>query len=45
MSETIRVAALDIPKGFDRVWLAGLLHKVKSYGISGQIFDLISFSQ
>ena len=27
----------------DRVWHAGLLHKLKSYGISGQIFDLISF--
>ena len=24
------------------VWHAGLLHKLKSYGISGQIFDLIS---
>ena len=34
--------ALDISKAFDRVWHAGLLHKLKSYGISGQIFDLIS---
>ena len=34
--------ALDISKAFDRVWHAGLLHKVKSYGISGQIFGLIS---
>ena len=25
----------------DRVWHAGLLHKLKSYGISGQIFGLI----
>ena len=25
---------LDISKGFDRVWHAGLLHKLKSYGIS-----------
>ena len=33
---------LDISKAFDRVWHAGLLHKLKSYGISGQIFDLIS---
>ena len=24
------------------VWHAGLLHKLKSYGISGQIFGLIS---
>ena len=34
--------ALDIYKAFDRVWHAGLLHKLKSYGISGQIFGLIS---
>ena len=30
-------------KAFDRVWPAGLLHKHKSYGISGQIFGPISF--
>ena len=33
--------ALDISKGFDRIWHAGL-HELKSYGISSQIFDLIS---
>ena len=34
--------ALDISKAFGRVWHAGLLHKLKSYGISDQIFGLIS---
>ena len=34
---------LDISKAFDKVWHPGLLHKRKSYGISGQIFRLISF--
>ena len=37
-----RAAALNIFGALDRVWHAGLLHKLKSYRISGQIFDLIS---
>ena len=41
-SGATRAVALDISKAFDRVWHAGLLHKLKSYGISGQIFTLIS---
>ena len=41
-SGTTRAVSLDISKAFDRVWHAGLLHKLKSYGISGQIFGLIS---
>ena len=40
--EATRAVALDIPKAFDRVWHAGLLYKLKSYGISSQIFGLIS---
>ena len=41
-SGATRVVALYISKAFDRVWHAGLFHKLKSYGISGQIFGLIS---
>ena len=37
-----QAVALDISKAFDRVWHTGLLHKLKSYGISGPIFSLIS---
>ena len=38
-SRATRAVAFDISKAFDRVWHAGLLHKL-SYGISGQIFGL-----
>ena len=41
-SGATRAVARDIYKDFDRVWHAGLFHKLKSYGISGQIFGLIS---
>ena len=41
-SGATQAVALDISKAFDRVWHAGLLHRLKSYGISGQIFGLIS---
>ena len=41
-SGATRAVALDISTAFDRVWHAGLLHKLRSYGISGQIFGFIS---
>ena len=41
-SGATRTVARDIPKTFDRVWHGGLLQKLKSYRISGQIFRLIS---
>ena len=37
-----RAVARDISLAFDRVWYANLLHILTSYGISIQIFDLIS---
>ena len=41
-----KAVTLDISKAFDRVWHGGLLHKLKSYGITGQIFSIIkSFLQ
>ena len=42
-SGATRAIAIDIFKAFDRVRHAGLLHKLKSYGISGQIIGLITF--
>ena len=42
-SGAARAMVLDTFKSFDRMWHAGFLHKLKSYGISGQIFSLISF--
>ena len=41
-SGAIRAVALDISKAFERVWHAGLFHKLEFYGISGQVFGLIS---
>ena len=37
-----QAVALDISKAFDRVWHAGLLHKLKSYEISGLISSFLS---
>ena len=42
-SGATRALALDISKAFDMVLHAALPHKHKSYGISGQIFDPISY--
>ena len=55
-SGATRAVALDIltglgllelwhSKAFGRVWHAGLLHKLKSYGTSGQMWPYFFFSQ
>jgi len=34
-----REIALDISKAFDKIWHACFLHKLKSHGVSGPIFQ------
>ena len=41
-SRASQAVALDVSMAFSRVWHAGLLHNLKSYKISSQIFDLTS---
>ena len=38
----IRVVFCDISKVFDRVWHKGLIHKLKSSGLSGPLIDWLS---
>ena len=42
IARATQAVAVDISKAVDRVWHIGLLHKFKSYGISGQVLGLIS---
>ena len=37
----VRSIFLDISKAFDKVWHKGLLYKLKSMGISGELYDLL----
>ena len=41
-ADLLTVVCDRIARAFNRVWDAGLLHELKSYGISGQISGLIS---
>lgn len=36
-----RAVAIDISEAFEMFWHAALLPKLKIYGVSGRIFDLI----
>ena len=45
-SRATPAVVIDISKAFDMVWLASLLHKLKSYGISRRIlWPYFFFSQ
>ena len=37
----VRSIFLDISKAFDKIWHEGLLYKLKSFGISGSLLNLI----
>ena len=37
----VRSVFLDISKTFDKVWHEGLLYKIKSIGISGELYNLL----
>ena len=41
-SGATQTVALNVSKAFEKVWHAGLLHRLRCYGISGQICSLIS---
>ena len=32
---------LDISKAFDKVWHKGLLHKIKCYGVEGELYNIL----
>ena len=41
LTSEAQLVALDISKAFDKVWHKGLLHKLQSYGVSGEMHSII----
>ena len=41
LSLEVRSVFLDISKAFDKVWHEGMLYKLKSMGISGELYNLL----
>ena len=41
LSLQVRSVFLDISKAFDKVWHEGMLYKLKSMGISGELYNLL----
>ena len=37
-----QAVALDISKAFDKMWDAGLLHQLRSYGVQGDVLAIIA---
>ena len=39
----VRGVFLDIPKAFDKVWHKGLLYRIKSYRVEGELLSLLEY--
>lgn len=39
----VRVVFCDVSKAFDRVWHAGLIHKLRAAGVTGNLLNLVSY--